>query len=217
MVLAIAGADTTAMTLTALVYHVLADKAVFTRLRKELESAIPEPHHPADPAKLDQLPFLNALIEECLRMYPSATHRQDRVAPDEDLIYEYPSGKQILLPRGTIIGMTAPIVNRHPSWHQDPDCFQPDRYITTSKTKKHFSFSKGTRQCLGMNLAYQELQTFTAGIFRVYSLYDPDIKAQGPTLELVETSVEDISLWSDYVSVGLRPGSHGVRVRVRDH
>jgi hypothetical protein len=37
----------------------------------------------------------------------------------------------------------------------------------------------------------------------------------GPTLELYETTVEDIKMHADYVSPGLRPGSHGVRVKVR--
>lgn len=75
MVLAIAGADTTSSTLVALTYHVLSSPSIFTRLRKELESVMTSPDQPADPKTLDGLPFLNALIKESLRLYPSATHR----------------------------------------------------------------------------------------------------------------------------------------------
>ncbi|KAH7136336.1 cytochrome P450 [Dactylonectria macrodidyma] len=217
MVLAIAGADTTASTMVALTYHVLSDPAIFTRLRQELESVMPSPDQPPDPTKLDALPFLNALIEEALRLYPSATHRQDRVAPDDDLTFQYPNGDKIIIPAGTIVGMTAPIINRHPGWYEDPESFYPDRYLENPKLlRRHFTFSKGARQCLGMNLAYQELQTFTAGIFRKYGIYDDTLMQQnGPTLELYDTKIEDVRMHADYVTPGLRPGSQGVRLKIR--
>lgn len=217
MVLAIAGADTTANTLVALSYHVLSDPAIFARLRKELDSVMPSPDQPPDPKALDQLPYLNALIEETLRLYPSATHRQDRVAPDDDLVFQYPDGRNLIVPAGTQVGMTAPLVNRHPEWFEDPETFSPDRYLDNPKLfRRHLTFSKGMRQCLGMNLAYQELQTFTAGIFRKYSVFDPEVKEQrGPTLELWETGLADVRTYADYVTPGLRPGSQGVRIRVR--
>ncbi|KAK1856543.1 cytochrome p450 [Colletotrichum chrysophilum] len=217
MVLAIAGSDTTAMTLSALVFHILSDESMFLRIRKELESVMPDAHQPPDPVKLDSLSYLNATIEEALRMYPSATHRQDRVAPDEDLIFEYADGRTLVLPAGTMVGMTAPLLNKHPAWFTEPRVFNPDRYIEDPKLfKKHLTFGKGGRQCLGMNLAYQELQTFTAGIFRKYGIYDPKVKSQeGPTLELFETVIDDIRMHADYVTPGLRPGSKGVRLRIR--
>jgi cytochrome P450 len=190
--------DTTASTLSALTFHVLHDPSIFTRLRAELETAMPDPDQAPDPAKLSNLPFLNALIEETLRLYPTATHRQDRVAPNDDLIFSYPNGEQIVIPAGTIVGMTAPLLNRHPDWYEDADKFYPERY-------------------LGINLAYQELQMFTAGIFRKYKVFDKSADQQdGPTLELYDTTIEDIRLYADYVSPGFRPGSLGVRVRVRN-
>lgn len=217
MVLAIAGSDTTAGTLVSLTYHILSDRKVFTRLREELDSVMPDPNQFPDPVKLDSLPYLNALIEEALRLYPSATHRQDRVAPDQDLIFTYANGKTLSIPAGTIVGMTAPLVNRHPAWYEKPDEFYPERYLENPKLfHRHFSFSKGMRQCLGMNLAYQELQTFTAGIFRKYGLYDETLSEQnGPTLELFETDIEDVKMYADFVTPGFRPGSQGVRVRIR--
>jgi cytochrome P450 len=217
MVLTIAGTDTTASTLSALTFHVLNDVTIFRRLREELETVMPDAGQSPDPAKLSTLPYLNALIEETLRLYPSGTHRQDRVAPNDDLIFTHPDGKQSIIPAGTIIGMTAPLLNRHPDWYADADKFHPERYLDDPKLlRRHLTFSKGGRQCLGINLAYQELQMFTAGIFRKYKAFDKSaVQQDGPTLELYDTTIEDIKLHADYVSPGLRPGSCGVRVRVR--
>lgn len=219
MVITIAGSDTTALTMLALIYHVLNDKLLFERLRHELESVMPNFDEPPDASKLDQLTFLNALIKESLRMYPSAVGRQDRVAPEQDLIYQYPDGRAIKLPAGTVMGMTAPLINRHPAWFDNPDLFNPDRYIENpALLRRNLTFSKGGRVCLGMNLAYQEMQTFVAGIFRKYSRYDESLKSQpGPTLELFETTKEDFEMYSDYVTPHPKPGSRGIRVRVRSH
>jgi cytochrome P450 len=113
--------------------------------------------------------------------------------------------------------MTAPIINRNPNLYDRPNDFLPDRYIKNPELKKYnMSFSKGGRQCIGINLAYQELQSFTAGIFRRYSLYDPTRVVQdGPTLELFETKREDVSMDADYVTPGTYEGSQGLRVRIR--
>ncbi|KAI1881226.1 hypothetical protein JX265_000052 [Neoarthrinium moseri] len=145
------------------------------------------------------------------------SHRQDRVAPDEDLVLETTEGKKFVIPAGTPFGMTAPIINRHPALYENPNVFYPDRYIENPKLlKSQFSFSKGARQCIGMNLAYQELQSLTAGIFRKYDVYDPTLETQtGPTLELYETKIEDIAMDADYITTSPYPGSQGVRVRIR--
>lgn len=217
MIILVAGSETTASTMSAIVYEMLTKPDLLRRLKIELETAMPDPGQLPDASKLDSLPLLNAIIEEAIRLYPGATHRQDRVAPDEDLIYRGPKGEQIVIPRGTCIGMAAPTVNRHPRLYEHPDEFIPDRYINNPKLQKYqFSFSKGTRQCLGINLAYQELQTLTAGIFRRYSLYTADKKEQeGPTLELFETTRDDVALFSDYIVTGAVEGSPGLRLIIR--
>ena len=218
MVIVIAGSETTASTLAALTYHLLADRALLSRLQSELKTVMPDRDSLPRAADLEKLPFLNALISEAIRLYPGATHRQDRVAPDEDLLYTDPaSGKTYTIPAGTGVGMTAPVTNRDPGLYERPDEFIPDRYIDNPKLRQYnLSFSKGARQCIGMALAYQELQTFTAGIFRRYGKYDPERDAQdGPTLELWETGREDVAMHADYITPGQVEGSMGLRVVIR--
>lgn len=217
VVLLIAGSDTTASTMAAIVYHLLADRALLARLKAELIEAIPEPNQLPVAEKLDKLKLLNAIIREGLRLYPGATHRQDRAAPDEDLVYQDPNGPRYIIPAGTGIGMTAPIVNRFSALYDRPDDFWPDRYIENPMLSKHlFSFSKGTRQCIGMALAYQELQTFTAGMFRKYDIYEgPEAQQNCPTIELYHTTRRDIMMDGDYVTPSQYEGSQGLRVRIR--
>ena len=218
MVILIAGSETTASTLAAIMYHLLSDKSMLARLKKELESVMPDPNHAPVASELERLPFLNALIQEAVRLYPGATHRQDRVAPDEEIVLETQDGGRYVIPPGVAIGMQPSIVNRHPGVYHDPDRFNPDRYLENPNlTKFQFSFSKGARSCIGMNLAYQELQSMTAGIFRKYDLYDPKKAHQdGPTLELYETGKQDVAMYADYITTCPVPGSKGLQVRIRN-
>lgn len=218
MVLVIAGSETSASTLAAITYHLLADPSLMARLRAELEKVMPDVNEIPDPATLSGLPFLNALIQEAIRLYPGATHRQDRAAPDEDLVYERLDGQTFVIPAGTGVGMTATLVNRNPDLYPKPLEFRPDRYLENPGLFAHqFAFSKGTRQCIGINLAYQELRTFTAGIFRKYDVYDASKDRQsGPTMELYRTKEADVAIYSDYVTFGQYPGSQGLRVIIRE-
>lgn len=57
---------------------------------------------------------------------------------------------------------------------------------------------------------------FTAGIFRKYDMYDGTGKQKGPSLELYETTIYDIRYVADQMTPGIKPGSKGVRVIVRN-
>lgn len=223
MVILIAGSETTASTLAALFYYLLSDRALLTRLKSELKTAMPDPNQLPDGSKLDQLVFLNAVIQEVLRLHPGATHRQDRVAPHESLFYHSSTtGKDYVIPAGVAVGMSAPLINRHPSIYDYPNEFRPDRYIEDPSLSKYlFTFSKGARQCVGINLAYQELQTFVAGVFRRYDIYDPDkaskgLEQGGPTMELYKTTLDDVAMsGGDYVTPAQYLGSQGLRLIIR--
>lgn len=66
-----------------------------------------------------------------------------------------------------------------------------------------------------MPLAYSELYTILAGIFRKYDLYDGTGKQSGPTLELYKTGRNDVDMAADYVTPFVRDDSLGVRLMVR--
>lgn len=117
----------------------------------------------------------------------------------------------------TPVGMTAPLLNRLESLYPSPRSFNPERYLENpSLTRYQLAFSKGSRQCIGINLATTELQCIIAGIFRRYDVYDSSKKDQkGPTLELFETNRDDVDMAYDFVTVAPKIGSNGVRVVIR--
>lgn len=66
-----------------------------------------------------------------------------------------------------------------------------------------------------MNLAYAELYIAIAGIFRKYDRYDGARRQTCPTLELYESTREDVDMASDFAVPFIKQGRRGVRVIVR--
>lgn len=95
----------------------------------------------------------------------------------------------------------------------DSHSFSPKRWLESSASgtvtinkklqKYNISFSRGTRQCLGMNLAYSELFLVPSTLFRRYEM------------ELYETGEESVKLYGDFFLPKPKSGTSGVRVLVK--
>ena len=70
-----AGFETTGYTIETAVYHVLSNKAIYSRLRDEMASACPDPQNIPRWTELERLPYLTAVITESLRMSIGAMAR----------------------------------------------------------------------------------------------------------------------------------------------
>jgi cytochrome P450 len=81
-----------------------------------------------------------------------------------------------------------------------------DRYLV--------SFSKGSRSCLGINLAYAEMYLWLSGLFRRYGSQEVRFETDEGALELVDTDISDVEMWADRFIPVVKPGSKRVRFRV---
>jgi cytochrome P450 len=80
-ILLLGGTDTTAMTLSAITYHILSNPSIFKQLKAELTQAIPDPDSLPVSSMIEALPYLTAVIEEGIRLHPAGSGRQERVTP----------------------------------------------------------------------------------------------------------------------------------------
>ena len=205
-----AGTVTTAHTLTSTCYHLLANPSKLYRLRKELEAIEEE-----DAAslsrwqRLEQLPYLSAIVSEGLRLSYGVSHRLPRVSPDTALHYG-----DWVIPPGTPVSMTQMLVHNNPQIFTSPLTFLPERWLPdagpSSSLLKHFlvPFSRGTRQCVGINLAHAEIYLALGTIFR-------PIGKGGLDLELFDTDRSDVDVAHDFFNPSARLDSKGVRVLVK--
>ncbi|KAL7909376.1 cytochrome P450 [Trichoderma velutinum] len=208
------GTETTSWTLAVITYYLLTQPKILKKLTEELQTVVDDPTSLPPWSTLEQLPYLNAVMTEGLRLSYGVSARTARIATEEDLVYhgtwtpnasKPPVYLNYVVPRGMAVGMTSALMHHNENVFPDSHSFIPERWLVNGKQRRDmersfFTFSKGSRQCLGMNLAYCELYlALTALIFRVY-----------PQMQLYETTVEDVTYDHD-LFVPMAKGN-GVRV-----
>ncbi|KAL9614498.1 MAG: hypothetical protein Q9167_001026 [Letrouitia subvulpina] len=185
--------------LSLITFHLLSKPHLLQKLRQELETVFPDPTVIPSCSELEKLPYLTGVIQEGLRLQYGVATRLQRVAPNEALRY-----KDWVIPPGTSTGMTAVLVHNNPEIFPDPRTFNPDRWVENPRLDKYLlSFSKGSRICVGITLAYEELYLATSGIFRRVDM------------ELYETDHRDVEIKYDNYTPKARLDSKGIRVLVK--
>ncbi|PGH08723.1 hypothetical protein AJ79_05914 [Helicocarpus griseus UAMH5409] len=152
-----AGSDSTAITLTAVIYYLLRNPDSMTTLLAELDNVdLPSPV-PWDLAH--KLPYLDSCIKEALRMTPAIGIPLERVVPAGGIQL---CGKYFQ--EGTVLGVNAWVVHQDKEvYGKDAALWRPGRWIEASEVHKKemeralFAFGGGSRVCLGRNISYLEM------------------------------------------------------------
>ncbi|KAL8926225.1 MAG: hypothetical protein Q9208_003128 [Pyrenodesmia sp. 3 TL-2023] len=203
-----AGMETTKWTLTVAFYYILADPTIHKRLREELEAEIPDPSTIPSWSELQKLPYLSACIEEALRLSYGAIQRSPRIAPSSPP-FRYGS---YIIPPGTHISTDTYHMHHNERTFPRSHTYDPSRWLHNPKgpdgqkplSRYMIAFSKGSRMCLGMQLAYAEINLVLATLMRRFDWR----LAEG-----VEAA--DVQAKRDHIIAVPRDGSKGVRVFVQ--
>ncbi|KAF2965248.1 hypothetical protein GQX73_g8312 [Xylaria multiplex] len=198
------GTVTSARTISCAAYYILTRSDVAKRLREELKNPMTEwPTHVPTWAELERLPFLQAVIKEALRVDFGVMTRLPRISPDVPLQY-----KQYTIPAGVPVGMSSYFMHMDPDIFPNPSEFIPERWlgsINPLMNRNFVPFSRGSRTCLGSNLALAEISLVLAVLFR----------PNGPKLELFETDESDVRVAHDFGVPLPKLDTKGVRAYVR--
>ncbi|PVH94286.1 cytochrome P450, partial [Periconia macrospinosa] len=207
-----AGTHTTSWCLTVIAFHLLWNSALLRKLKDELNTARSKAGGALSLSDLERLPYFTAVLKEGLRLGYGATMRSARIAPDASL-----KCGDWIIPPGTPVSMSIPLTHHDESIFPNSDTFDPERWLGDNANhldRYLVSFSKGSRSCVGMNLAWAELYLCTAGVFSHYGSRDVQDSSDVGFLELFETDVGDVALVSDKFFPVAKEGSKGVRVKV---
>ena len=214
-----AGTLTTAWVLEVTTFHLLSNPSILRTLKAELSTTIPSPNDiGAIPLPtLESLPYLTAVIKEGLRLTYGVSCRLARIDPDNSIPFtDKETGKTYSIPPGTPIGMTSVQIHHDESLFPDSWTFRPERWLDPSSKaleKYMVSFTAGSRQCLGINLAYCELYLGMSAIWRVWGSREVRGGDDVGFFELWETGKSDVEIESDAFLPIVRKGSQGIRVK----
>lgn len=130
----IAGSDTTAVSLSSVLFQLITNPASLDKLRNEIASY--RKAHGATTERLafknaQELPYLMAVIKEALRMHPATGLPMWRVVPDGGAVV---AGHY--LPGGATVGINSWVAHRNESvYGEDASKFHPERWIDAEADK----------------------------------------------------------------------------------
>jgi cytochrome P450 len=153
-----------------------------------------DPSAPA-PSQIDDLPLLNAVCNETIRLYPAVPATIREAVRDTELPVRTAEGDIIYrrIPQGTRVQLTPWAVNRSTRvWGKDAGEFVPERWLgegnaNTGGQASNYSlitFLHGPRSCIGQGFARSELKALVAALFGRF-----EVEMADPHEEVVSAGV----------------------------
>ncbi|KAH7881865.1 cytochrome P450 [Phlebopus sp. FC_14] len=173
-VLMLAGYETTSVSLTWALIELAQNPDIQTKLRDELLAFGADPSYDQ---LSNSLPYLDAVVHECLRVHPPVTEFTRMAAEDDVIPLSEPvrtkSGQivdNITVARDTLITINFSCINRSAAiWGTDAKVFRPERWLNEEGIPKKvqevqghrhlLTFADGPRTCLGKGFALAEFKT----------------------------------------------------------
>ncbi|MEI2577589.1 cytochrome P450 [Scytonema sp. PRP1] len=155
MTLLTAGHETTASALTWAFYWVDHYPEVRDKLVRELNTLGDNP----DPSTVARLPYLTAVCQETLRIYPIAINAFPRIVRSPIEIMDYK------LPEGTIIFPSIYLAHHREETYPQSKQFRPERFLERQFSPyEYLPFGGGNRRCIGLAFAQYEMKLVLATI-----------------------------------------------------
>ncbi len=175
----IAGHDTSTALLAWSLYLLGAHRDAYMRVREEVDS-LSSTNPGALTGCIAEMHYLQAVIEEALRLYPPIHLGSRRAAVDLEYDgYRIPAGERVIY--------SIYLTQRHPAHWQQPDEFIPERHMNIHHAPYTWlAFGGGARNCIGASFGQIETRLILARIIQQFDLQLVDKNVHphmGATLE----------------------------------
>jgi cytochrome P450 family 110 len=158
--LLLAGHETTAIALAWAFYWLHRQPDVYHCLQAELNGM----DQPPDPDDLLRLPYLSAVCDEALRLYPVIGAITRRLREPMTLC-------GYALPAGIAVGAAVALTHLDPMLYPDPHRFRPERFFERAYTPfEYLPFGGGARRCIGAAFAVYEMKIVLGTILAQHRL-----------------------------------------------
>jgi len=150
LILFAAGHETTSNALTFTSELLARHPEVQSKILAEVQQLKSESSNLMDWLKNAQ--YTKRVIEESMRLYPPA-YFIDRINKEDDEFND------MILPKGSNLLFSVYEIHRHPDFWENPETFNPDRFLDENLkfSKNYFPFGAGQRMCVGNNFAMYEM------------------------------------------------------------
>lgn len=173
------GNETSSATMSLALYELAKKPEIQARLREELLKATNEDGTMACDV-LSELPFLEQVLSESLRLWPPVTF-MSKVCT-EPIELDLTANRKVRIERGTCAIISLWSLHRDQNYYEDPLTFNPDRFapekggIYPYREKGcYMPFGDGPRQCLGMRFGRMQVKR---GIYEILRNFEISVAPQ---------------------------------------
>ena len=152
--------ETSGITLTYLICELSRQPSALRKLQQELLTLQDLHQVWSDPAVIDNLKYLDAVIMETLRLYAAAPGPFPRVVPAEGVqLSDFAN-----IPAGTTVSASPYSLHRNPEAFPEPERWIPERWLEADARRRlamhrwFWAFGSGGRMCIGNHLAFRSKQ-----------------------------------------------------------
>jgi cytochrome P450 family 110 len=161
MILVFAGRETTANVMAWALYWIHKKPEIHQKLLQELNALGEFP----DAMSIFRLPFLTAVCNEAMRIYPPSPFTVPRVVQEPLELLGHK------LQAGTVIQASIYLTHHREDLYPDSKQFKPERFLERQFSPFEFiPFGGGSRRCIGSALATFEIKLFLATILSHYQM-----------------------------------------------
>ncbi|XP_011705743.1 PREDICTED: cytochrome P450 9e2-like [Wasmannia auropunctata] len=155
------GFDSTSTLMCFAAHEIAVNQDVQERLQSEIDQVLEENNGQAPYEAINNMEYLEAVIDEALRMYPVGPVLDRLCVRDFELPSTLPGMKPLTIRKGQ--GIWIPVYGLHhdPKYFEQPEKFDPERFL--GERKKHtlssgayLPFGQGPRMCIGNRFALLE-------------------------------------------------------------
>ncbi|XP_072318939.1 cytochrome P450 4V2-like [Eucyclogobius newberryi] len=161
------GHDTTAAAMNWALHLAGSHPEVQRRVHQELDQVFGTSERPINMEDLKKLKYLDCVIKEALRLYPSVPFFARTICRDTTI-------KGYTIPKGSNIIVFLYVLHRDPRCFPEPEEFRPERFLPENSagrpTYAYIPFSAGPRNCIGQRFAMVEEKVVLASILRNFTV-----------------------------------------------
>ncbi|XP_067139879.1 LOW QUALITY PROTEIN: uncharacterized protein [Centruroides vittatus] len=166
-----AGHDTTALATSWSLYLLGHHPEIQQRVQEEIDLVLGDDDRPMTLDDLRELKYLECVVKEALRLFPSVPLISRDLAEDVTI-----DGHT--LPKGSTCILFNYMLHRDPKVFPEPEKFDPDRFLPENTAGRHpyayVPFSAGSRNCIGQRFALLEEKTVLANLLKRFTFKSLD-------------------------------------------
>ncbi|KAI0698606.1 CyP450 monooxygenase [Cytidiella melzeri] len=204
-----AGADTTYSLIQTFFCGVAMNPEVQRKAKEELDAVVGSERLPTYEDH-DSLPYIQAILRECMRWIPVAPLGIPHRLTTDDYY------KGFLIPEGTVVMANVWHILHDPQEYPEPERFNPDRFIKDNalnpevRDPSTLAFGFGRRVCPGRHFAKDNAFLTIASVLHVFDVL-PSLDENGKELDPTPQMTTGVVSYPDPLHYMLKPRSEAAK------